>query len=139
MLAVHPDDALAHWFLGFTLIADGRSEEAIPELEKTASMMDRSPGSLELLATAYAHTGHRPQALRLLEELKRRQHTNYVPAGAFINPYLALGDYDQAFVWFEKAYQEQSNILQFLRVQPFFDPVRNDPRFADLLRRVGLD
>ena len=60
-------------------------------------------------------------------------------AGAFINPYLGLGDYDQAFVGFERAYQEQSNILQFLKVHPFFDPVRNDPRFVDLLRRVGLN
>jgi len=52
---------------------------------------------------------------------------------------LALGDYDEAFVWFERAYHEQSNILQFLKVHPFFDPVRNDPRFVDLLHRVGLD
>jgi hypothetical protein len=51
---------------------------------------------------------------------------------------LALGDYDEAFVWFERAYLEQSNILQFLKVHPFFDPVRNDPRFVDLVRRVGL-
>jgi tetratricopeptide (TPR) repeat protein len=139
VLAVHPDDATAHWFLGFALIAKGQPNEAIPELEKTAAIMHRSPGSIELLATAYARAGHRTEALRLLGELKRRWQTSYVPAGAFINPNLALGDYDQAFVWFERAYQEQSNILQFLKVHPFFDPVRDDPRFADLLRRVGLD
>jgi TolB-like protein/DNA-binding winged helix-turn-helix (wHTH) protein/tetratricopeptide (TPR) repeat protein len=139
VLAVHPDDATAHWFLGFALIGKGRPEEAIPELEKTASIMHRSPGSIELLATAHAKAGRRSEALRLIDELKRRRKTTYVPAGAFINPHLALGDYDEAFVWFERAYQEQSNILQFLRVHPFFDPVRDDPRFKDLLRRVGLD
>ncbi len=139
VLAVHPDDATAYWFLGFALIGKGQPEEAIPELEKTASIMHRSPGSIELLATASAHAGHRGEALRLINELKRRRQTTYVPAGAFINPYLALGDYDQAFVWFERAYQEQSNILQFLKVHPFFNPVRGDPRFADLLHRVGLD
>jgi DNA-binding winged helix-turn-helix (wHTH) protein len=58
---------------------------------------------------------------------------------AFINPYLALGDYEQAFVWFERSYREKSNILQFLKVHPFFDPVRSDPRFQDLIRRVGLN
>jgi hypothetical protein len=79
------------------------------------------------------------EALRLIDELKRSRQTRYVPAGAFINPYLALGDYDQAFAWFERAYQEQSEILGYLKVHPFFDPVRNDPRFADLLHRVGLD
>src|SRR3984893_6738674 len=138
VLAVHPDRASAHWFLGFALIGKGQPEEAIHELEKTASIMHRSPGSLELLATAHAHAGHRTEALRLIDELKQRRQSGYVPAGAFINPYLGLRDYDQAFVWFERAYEERSNILQFLKVHPFFDPVREDPRFNDLLRRVAL-
>ena len=73
-----------------------------------------------------------------MSELKQRRRTTFVPAGAFINPYLGLGDYDQALAGFEQAYQEKSNILQFLKVHPFFDPVRDDPRFKDLLRRVGL-
>lgn len=101
--------------------------------------MDRSPGGVELLATACARAGRRTEALRLVEELKLRRQKGYIPPGAFINPYLALGDYNEAFVWFERAYQEQSSILQFLKVHPFFDPVRNDPRFVDLLHRVGLD
>ena len=62
-----------------------------------------------------------------------------MPAGAFVNAYLGLGENDQAFAWLEQAYQEQSNILQFLKVHPFFDPLRTDPRFVDLVRRVGLD
>jgi TolB-like protein/DNA-binding winged helix-turn-helix (wHTH) protein/Tfp pilus assembly protein PilF len=139
VLAVHPDNAPARWFLGFALIGKGQPELAIPELEKTASLMHRSPGSIELLATANARAGRRREALRLINELKQRRRTTYVPAGAFINPHLGLGDYDEAFVWFERAYQEHSNILQFLKVHPFFDPVRQDPRFKDLLRRVGLN
>jgi tetratricopeptide (TPR) repeat protein len=139
VLAVHPDYATAHYFLGFALIGKGQPEEAIPELEKTASLMQRSPSSIELLATANAHAGRRTEALRLIKELKGRRQKSYVPAGAFINPYLGLGDYDEAFAWFERAYQEQSNILQFLTVHPFFDPVRGDPRFENLVRRVGLN
>jgi hypothetical protein len=50
-----------------------------------------------------------------------------------------MEDREQAFAWLERAYQEQSNILQFLKVHPFFDPLRGDPRFVDLVRRVGLD
>ncbi len=138
VLAVQPDNALAQWFLGFALISNGQSEGAISVLEKTAATMHRSPGALEILATAYARAGRRTEALAVMDELKRRRKTGYVPAGAFINPYLALGDYDQAFAGFERAYLEQSNILQFLKVHPFFDPVRDDPRFKDLLRRVGL-
>ncbi len=139
VLAVHPDLASAHWYLGFALIGKGEAEKAIADLEKTASMMQRSPGSLELLATAYADAGHRTEALKLINELKQRRLERYVPAGAFINPYLALRDYDEGFVWFERAYAEQSNILQFLKVQPFFDVVRGDPRFQNLVRRVGLN
>lgn len=59
VLAVYPDDASAQWFLGFALIGNGQSEEAIPLLEKTVSVMHRSPGSVELLAMAYAQAGHR--------------------------------------------------------------------------------
>jgi TolB-like protein/tetratricopeptide (TPR) repeat protein len=139
VLATKPDDPDALWDLGFPLIANGQAEEAIPELEKVVSVSKRSPGSIGLLATAYARAGHRTEALRLINELKRRRQTTYIPAGAFINPYMGLGDYDQAFVWFERAYEEKSNILQFLKVHPFFDPVRGDPRFVDLVHRVGLD
>jgi len=138
-LAVDPNSTDAGWFLGFALIANHKPEEAIPVLEKLLSVSGRGPGPIELLATANAAAGRRTEALRLIDELKRRRQTKYVPAGAFINPYMALGDHEQAFIWFERAYQEKSNILQFLKVHPFFDPVRNDPRFIDLVHRVGLD
>ena len=137
-LVVQPDEIGALWFLGFVLINKNQPEEAIQVLERAVSVSDRSPGSLELLATAYAHAGRRNETLRLLDELRRRRQTSYVPSSAFINPYLALGDHDQAFAWFERAYQEKSTILLYLKVDPFFDPVRGDPRFADLLHRVGL-
>jgi TolB-like protein/Tfp pilus assembly protein PilF len=139
VLAVRPNDAMALWELGFELIANGQPEEAIPVLQKALSVSERSAGVIGVLIRAYAHAGRRADALRLLEELKRRQKTSYVPTAAFVNAYLGLDDKEQAFVWFEKAYQEKSNILQFLKVHPFFDPVRNDPRFADLVHRVGLD
>ncbi len=56
-----------------------------------------------------------------------------------MNAYLGLGDKEQAFYWLEQAFSEQSNILQFLKTHPYFNPIRNAPRFADLVRRVGLD
>lgn len=137
--ARYPDDAFAKRTLGFMLIANGQVEEAIPILEKTVSMMHRSAGSIELLATANARAGHREEAIRLLNELKGRRETSYIPASTLITPSLALGNYDEAFVWFERAYEEKSDILLGLKINPFFDPVRQDPRFRDLLRRVGLN
>ncbi len=139
VLAVHPDYTNARWGLGFALIVNNQTDQAIPELEKTVAMMNRSPGSLDMLATAYAHAGRRKDALSLINELKKRRQRDYVPSGAFIASYLALGDYDQAFFWCHEAYKEQSAILQWLKVDPLFDPVRGDPRFQDLLRRVGLN
>lgn len=139
VVGARPDDASAYWFLGFALIANGQPNEAIPVLEKALSVSNRSPGVLGVLIRAYAHAGRRSDALRILEELKKRSQTGYVPPGAFVNAYLGLGDNEQAFAWIERAYQEQSNILQFLKVHPFFDPLRSDPRFKDLLHRVGVD
>jgi tetratricopeptide (TPR) repeat protein len=129
VLAVHNDNPQALWFLGFALIANGQAEEAIPVLEKVLSVSDRSP----------AHAGRRTDALRLLGELVRRQRTGYIPTAAFVNAYLGLSDHDQAFAWLGRACQERSNILQFVKVHPFFDPVRKDPRFVDIVRCVGLD
>jgi len=139
VLAVQPDDARANWFLGYALIANGQPADAIPALEKAVSLSDRSPAVIGVLVRAYAHAGRRADALRLLAELKQRRQAGYVPSGAFINAYLGLGDNEQAFVWLERAFQEKSAILQFLKVHPHFDPIRYDPRFADFLRRVGLD
>jgi TolB-like protein/thioredoxin-like negative regulator of GroEL len=139
VLAVTPDDAFAGWILGFALIASHHPQEAVTVLEKAVSASDRSPAIVGLLIHAYAQAGRRADALRLLEKLRRRELTGYVPAAALILAYLGLAEYDQAFLWLEEAYKEQSNILQYLKVHPFFDPVRDDPRFKDLVRRVGLN
>jgi len=139
VLAVHPDDAFAHLFLAFPLIENGRAAEAIADLEKTAALTHRSPGSLELLATAHARAGPRAQSSSLAQGIAARPKAGYVQATSFINPNLALGNYDEAFVWFERAYQRREGILQWIKVHPFFDPVRDDPRFKDLARRVGLN
>ena len=77
--------------------------------------------------------------MRLLAELKQRNQRAYVPAGAFVNAYLGLGDNERALTWLERAYEEKSNILQWIKVHPYFDPLRDDPRFSDLIHRVGLD
>jgi TolB-like protein/DNA-binding winged helix-turn-helix (wHTH) protein/Flp pilus assembly protein TadD len=139
VLAVRPDDTLPLWPLGWALICNHQAAEAIPGLEKAVSVTDSSPGVISALIWAYAHAGRRADALQLLSELKKRQQTGYVPAGAFVNAYLGLGDNDEAFAWFERAYEEQSNILIYIKVFPLYDPLRGDPRFQDLVRRVGLD
>jgi TolB-like protein/DNA-binding winged helix-turn-helix (wHTH) protein/Flp pilus assembly protein TadD len=138
-LAVTPDNAMALWFLGFSFIGEGKPQDAIPPLERAASLTDGSPGVVGVLARAYGHAGRRSDALRLIDKLKKRRQKEYVPAAPFVQAYVGLGNYDEAFAWFERAYQEKSNILQWIKVEPFPDAMRSDPRFADLIHRVGLD
>ena len=133
--SVYPD----HWYLGFALIANGQPEEAIPVLENALSAYDRSPTVMAILIRAYAHAGRHADAISLLEELKSLRKKTYVPSAAFINAYLGVGDNEQAMAWLQKGYQEQSNILQLIKVHPYFDPLRDDPRFKDLVHKVGLD
>jgi pentatricopeptide repeat protein len=137
-LAERPDDFGVLMDLGFVLVADHRPEEAIPVLEHAAAISHQSSAALGILVRAYAHAGRHGDALRLVAEMKKRGERGYVPAGAMVNAYLGIGDNEQAFAWLERAYREQSNMLQFVRVHPYFDPIRSDPRFADLVRRVGL-
>ena len=137
-LAVHPNGAGSLWLLGFTLVINGQASEAIPLLERAAVLADRSSGFIDVLAAAYARAGRRSDALRILAELKRRKQHGYVAAASFVIVYLGLGENEQAFAWLEEAYKERSNMLQFVKVHPLFDPLRGDPRFVDLLHRVGL-
>jgi tetratricopeptide (TPR) repeat protein len=137
-LAVRPDDALALWFLGFSFVGEGKPQDAIPPLERAVSITHGSPGVIGVLARAYGHAGRRSEALRLIDQLNRRRENGYVSAAPFVQAYVGLEDYDEAFAWFERAYQEKSNILQWIKVEPFPDAMRSDPRFQDLLHRVGL-
>jgi tetratricopeptide (TPR) repeat protein len=137
-LTTDPNDPQVLWSLGFALIAAEQFDEAIRTLEKAASLSDRNPAVLGVLVRAYAHGGRRTEALQVVDELGRRGQKGYVPAAAFLNAYLGLGDTEQAFVWLERAAEERSNIMQYLKVHPFFDSLRGDPRFAEYLRRANF-
>jgi TolB-like protein/tetratricopeptide (TPR) repeat protein len=137
-LITEPEDPMSLWFLGFALIGAKQFDEAIRILEKTASLSGRSPAVLGVLVHAYVGAGNRAAALGILGELQRRQQKGYVPAAAFLNAYLGLGDKEEAFAWMERAAEERSNIMQFLKVHPFFDLLRGDRRFAAFLRRANF-
>jgi tetratricopeptide (TPR) repeat protein len=90
-----------------------------------------------MLGMIYGLGGRRVEANKVLEELLKLNERRYVTPAALAYVYIGLGDKDQAFAWLEKAYQEHSNFLAYLKVVPVADPLRSDPRFADLVRRVG--
>ena len=108
----------------------------MPDFEKAVALID-SPINEGVLGEIYGVTGRRTEALRILEQLKRQSTTQYVSGVAFTAVYWGLGDKDHAFQWLEKAYEDRSGFLQLLRA-PFWDPLRSDPRFQDIYKKVGL-
>ena len=80
----------------------------------------------------------RSQALQALDELKALSKQKYVSPNSFAVVYIGLSEKDQALVWLEKAYEDRSLSLAYLKANPVWDPLRSDPPFQDLLRRIGL-
>jgi tetratricopeptide (TPR) repeat protein len=139
VLAAEPDRVAALWFLGFALIDSSQFDEAIRTLEKLAVVWNRNSAGLGVLARAYGLAGRTVEARRVLEELEQRARVGYVPPAVFVNAYGGLGDPDRMFAALERAIEERSNIVQFLKTHPVYDPYRSDPRFETMLRRVGLN
>ena len=102
-MAANPEDVGNLMSLGFALIAANRAAEAVPIMEKAVALSHGGPAAVGVLIRAYAHSGRRSDALRVLEELKRRRVSGYVPPAAFVNAYLGLGDINQAFYWLDQA------------------------------------
>ena len=90
------------------------------------------------LGCAYAASGHRVEAHKVLQALRERATREYVDPYLVATIYLALGEKDQALAWLERAYAERSAFMSFLKVEPKLDSLRSDPRFTDLLRRIGF-
>jgi len=128
----------AHLGLGNTYASKGNYREALSEYEKFAVSEPGTARSIAALGYAHARLNQRIEALRALDQLRALSKQRYVPPNTIALVYTGLGDKDQAFAEFEKAFDERSYSLVFLKVSPAFDALRSDPRFADLLRRVGL-
>ena len=91
------------------------------------------------LSNLYAVMGRRGVAQKMLAELEALAKRRYVPPYFFALVYTGLGDRDRAFTYLNKAYDEYNDYLIYLKVEPLFDSLRSDPRFKDLLQRLGLD
>jgi TolB-like protein/DNA-binding winged helix-turn-helix (wHTH) protein/Flp pilus assembly protein TadD len=135
-IEMDPTFGLAHNHLGQAYLQKHMNDEAVAELQAAVKLSGGSPTCIANLARAYATSGKRSEAVKLLSDLKKRSHPGYSHASEIAVIYAALGDTDQAMNWLEKGYEERFNPGVLLR--PGFDPLRSDPRFEDLVRRVGL-
>jgi tetratricopeptide (TPR) repeat protein len=138
VVALEPNNYLAHWFLGLAYASNRRFDDGIATLEKAVVLSSRAPSALGLLGMCYGLAGRKVEANKMLEELLELNRRRYVTPVAMVSAYIGLGDKDRAFAWLEKAYQERSYMMSYLKVEPIVDPLRSDPRFGDLLRRMGL-
>ncbi|MGH9863004.1 MAG: tetratricopeptide repeat protein [Candidatus Acidiferrales bacterium] len=134
-----PNFPLAHLFLGMAYEQKGTYESAIAEFRKATELFEGEPIGLAALGHAYAVSGKRAEAQKVLEELNQLRKRRYVSAYLVAVIHAGLGEKDQAWAWLENAYEERASWLGWmLKVDPRLDPLRSDPRFADLLRRMNF-
>ena len=139
-LELDPNFPPANQILPAAYEQKGMYNEAIAGFKKAIPLMGGSEWALTRggLTHLYAITGKHSEALAMLDELKQLATREYVPAPSMALAYAGLGDKDQAFAWLEKGYEERAFQMQWLTVEPRWDSLRPDPRFKDLVKRVGL-
>ena len=117
--------------------AKGMHEEAI-HYQKAMSLAGRTSQALSLLGHAYATSGRQVEALKILDELSGMSKREYVSPYDLSIIYMGLGDKNRAIEQLSKAYEDRAGWIIYLNVEPVFDPIRSDPRFAELVRRLKL-
>lgn len=125
--------------LTYAYIEKGSFAEALAELERWPPPPNNGPWSWAVHAYVYGRTGEQKKARRSLEKLEDWSRRQPMDPAAIVWAYAGIGDKEQTLAWLEKAYSQHSNALTSLKVEPGYDPLRTDPRFQNLLRRVGLD
>jgi tetratricopeptide (TPR) repeat protein len=137
-LASHPDFSISHLRLGRAYAAKGMYAEAAEQFQKFSELTGGSTLALASLANVRARSGDRKAAERLLVRLRAVAREKHVPAYQFAIIYSGMGNVDEAMKWMERAYEERSDFLLYMRNETLFDGLRADPRFVDLERRIGI-
>lgn len=136
-LELFPGSPLAYAGLGLAELCRSRYVEAIEIFEKAVAI-SQDALSMAYLASAHVRAGNLDIATSLLETLRSRSERETVTPRCFVLIYAAIGERDHAFYWLDRAYEAHDPYLFFLRVMPLYDPLRSDPRFAEMLRRLGI-
>ncbi len=137
-LELGPDYAPARRGLGITLFLQGRLEEATVEAREATRLSNNDPYHAAIIGYVRAKAGQPEEGQRALDELATRSTEAYVPPTCFALVHAGLDEEDRLFEWLERAYQERDAWLLYTLIDPLLAEYRGDPRFADLVRRVGL-
>ncbi|MEX2300552.1 MAG: winged helix-turn-helix domain-containing protein [Bryobacterales bacterium] len=138
VLEKDPNYLWGQWQLGQAYLVAGNYPEAVAVLEKAAVGYHRTPALLGSLGAAYARAGRKADAEAILRELSELSASRYVSPHAFTWVYLGLRDGDRAFESLEREYEDRSNSIAWNGSWHMLDGYRSDPRYVDLMRRVGL-
>jgi TolB-like protein/Tfp pilus assembly protein PilF len=138
-LEMDPDFGSAHLGLAQVYEQKGLFEHAIEELKTGMRLSNDSPFALAKLGHGYAMAGRKAEAHAVLDQLKELSSRRYVSPYDLAMVHLGLQENDDAFAWLQKAFEQRSLWLGYLKVEPQMDPLRSDQRFQDLLLRVGLN
>jgi tetratricopeptide (TPR) repeat protein len=133
---VAPDSFGIYWMLAMAYSAKGMHHEAIAAQIESLRLGNKMLSSEIYMGATYARAGEHKKAREILRRIERA--TDYVSPAELSVLYVSLGETEQAFATLEKAYTAHDLQLQHLNVDFSFDPIRSDPRFRDLVRRVGL-
>ena len=136
-LELDPNFFSAHLELGYAYLSKSMYSEGTAEFEVVLAM-SRGNAGLPDLGYAYAVAGSRTEAGKVLDRLNTRSKQKYVSPVDWAIIYTGLGEKNKAFQWLEKGYEDRSLTAWSIKVEPVFDPLRSDPRFQDLLRRMNL-
>jgi TolB-like protein/Tfp pilus assembly protein PilF len=134
----NPDFVLAHITLGMRYVRRAEFSRAIASLEKAAVVSGRTPFMLGVLGCGYGMADRKADARKVLGELNQLAAKRYVSPFERAMVYSGLGEKEQAFEWLEKSYRERTPRLTRLRAEPWFASSASDPRFDELVRRVGI-
>ncbi len=133
-----PNYPVTYWILGLVYRTTGRYDLAITEGEKGVQLSGGSPLMRAALAHSYGKAGREKEALQILDDLTSLAKCKYVAPHFFAGIHIGLGENNLALDYLEKSYEDHSHWLIYLHIDPTMDDLRNDPRFQDLLKRVGL-
>lgn len=138
-LELDPNFIDAYYFRGMAYLKKSMFREGMAEFEKGVAISPVDPEALTGLGYGYAVTGRRAEAQRVLDRLAELSKHEYISAVWRAKIYAGLEEKDMAFEWLEKAHEDRSIVsVGYIKPNPMFDPLRSDPRYADLLRRTNL-
>jgi TolB-like protein/cytochrome c-type biogenesis protein CcmH/NrfG len=138
VVKLHPDSLYARYWLGYAYREKKMYAQAVQTFEQARQLSGDNPGMLAVYGNAQALAGNAQEARKVLHKLEQLRDSRFIPSYYLAAVNLGLGDLDETFRQLDLAYQERVDRLIYLKVEPMADPLRSDPRFAQLLAKIGL-